>query len=303
MPLVSVVIPTYNSAHYVTAAVDSVLQQSFTDFEVLVIDDGSTDDTRAVLSRYGAPVRYHVQPNGGVSVARNRGIAESTGRYVAFLDADDTWYPQKLERQLDAMTRSPGFGLCYTGFRFVDDSMRPLRDFHPRQFENALEGMLFEGNIVSSVCTVLVERALFEDVGGFDPELSQCADWDMWVRVARRTQFLALDELLVTYRQHASNMSRSALLLERDSRRVLEKGFSDPTTPEALRTRANHALARNWMVLAGSYYHARSYREFLRCVSQAVWLDPAQVLRILGYPFRRISRAAHASSGLKGQTV
>ena len=291
MPLVSVVIPTYNSAQYVTAAVDSVLQQSFTDVEVLVIDDGSTDDTCAVLSRYKPPVRYHYQPNSGVSVARNRGIAESTGKYVAFLDADDTWFSAKLERQLDVMAQSPGFGLCYTGFRFVDNAMRPLRDFYPRQFEDALAGLLFEGNIVSSICTVVTERALFEQVGGFDPGLSQCADWDMWVRLARKTRFLALNELLVTYRQHAGNMSRSASLFEHDSVRVLEKGFSDPTTPEALRLRSNRALARNWMVVAGSYYHARAYRNFVRCAMQAVRLDPAQSIRLVGYPMRRIASA------------
>lgn len=294
MPLVSVVIPSYNSASYVTAAVESVLQQSCADLEVLVIDDGSTDDTRAVISSFGAPVRYYHQPNSGVSVARNRGIAESTARYVAFLDADDTWFPSKLERQLDAMARAPGFGLCYTGFRFVDDALRPLRDFHPRQFDDALEAVLFEGNIVSSICTVLVERALFEEVGGFDPALSQCADWDMWVRLARRTRFLALDEVLVTYRQHATNMSRSAPLLERDSRRVLEKGFGDPGTPDRLRSRMSRALARNWMVLAGSYYHAGSYRNFIRCALQALWHNPAQAARLAGYPFRRLARATRA---------
>lgn len=295
MPLVSVVIPSYNSARYVTAAVDSVLQQSFADHEVLVIDDGSTDDTRAVVSRLGPSVRYYHQANSGVSVARNRGITESAGRYVAFLDADDTWFSSKLERQLDAMARTPGFGLCYTGFRFVDDAMRPLRDFHPRQFDDALEAVLFEGNIVSSICTVLVERSLFEEVGGFDPALSQCADWDMWVRLARKTRFLALDEVLVTYRQHATNMSRSTPLLERDSRLVLEKGFGDPATPESLRTRMSRALARNWMVLAGSYYHAGRYRDFMRCSLQALWHNPAQAARLAGYPFRRVARATSAA--------
>lgn len=295
MPLVSVIVPTYNSARYVTAAVDSILDQSFKDFEVLVIDDGSTDDTRTVLARYGSPVRYIHQSNRGVSIARNRGIAESTGKYIAFLDADDTWFPAKLERQLDALTQTPGYRLCYTGFRFVDDQMRSLRDHRPRQFDDALEGLLFHGNIVSSICTVLVERALFDQVGGFDPELSQCADWDMWVRLARTTRFLVIEDLLVTYRQHATNMSRSVALLERDSRRVLEKGFADPATPETMRARANRAIARNWMVLAGSYYHARDYRNFMRSALQALWLDPTQAGRLVGYPFRRVLRGAHAS--------
>ena len=107
MPEVSVIIPTYNSARYMTAAVDSVLAQTFTDYEILVIDDGSTDETEAVMGRYGPPVLLLPQRNGGVSVARNRGLEASRGRYVAFLDADDTWLPNKLERQLAELGKHP----------------------------------------------------------------------------------------------------------------------------------------------------------------------------------------------------
>jgi glycosyltransferase involved in cell wall biosynthesis len=292
MPLVSVVIPSYNAARYVRAAIDSVLQQSFTDFEVLVVDDGSTDDTRAVVSEYGHPVRYLHKPNGGVSTARNHGIAASTGRYVALLDADDTWFPPKLERQLEAMARAPGIRLSSTGYRFVDDELRPLRDARPQHFENSFEGPLLHG-VVSSVSTLVAERTLFDEVGGFDPQLSQCADWDMWIRLGRRTQFLPVDDILATYRQHNTNMSRSVALLERDSRRVLEKAFSDPLTPEPVRRRANRTFGRNWMVLAGSYYHAGEYRDFMRCAVNALRLDPAQSARLLGYPFRVLSKIAH----------
>jgi glycosyltransferase involved in cell wall biosynthesis len=292
MPLVSVIIPTYNSAQYVTAAVESVLGHSVTDVEILVIDDGSTDATRSVLASYGAPVRYLYQPNGGVAVARNRGIAESVGRYVAFLDADDTWFPEKLERQLTALRQAPGVGFCYAGYRSVDDEMRPLKEYRPRPRRAALEDLLFYGNFIGSICTVVAEKALFDRVGGFDPELSQCADWDMWVRLARQTEFLAIEEPLVTYRQHATNMSRNTPLLERDSNRVLEKAFADPGTPEHLRARAGRAWARNWMKLAGCYFHASLYRDFARCATRALKMDPAQSTRLIGYPFRRLSRAA-----------
>src|SRR5262245_16845767 len=109
MPEVSVIIPSYNSARYLTDAVSSVLGQTFLDFEVLIIDDGSTDDTAAVISRYGERVGYIRQLNAGVAAARNRGIKESRGRYVAFLDADDTWHQDKLETQVRALRENPDY--------------------------------------------------------------------------------------------------------------------------------------------------------------------------------------------------
>src|SRR2546422_14004 len=108
--LISVIIPTYNSVRFLTEAVDSVLAQTFSDFEILVIDDGSTDETQDVMRQYGSLVRCIRQQNSGVAVARNRGITESRGRYVAFLDADDTWLADKLERQVNALSSESGAG-------------------------------------------------------------------------------------------------------------------------------------------------------------------------------------------------
>jgi glycosyltransferase involved in cell wall biosynthesis len=289
--LVSVIIPSYNCGRFVRAAVDSVLAQSFRDLEVLVVDDGSTDNTRQVLAGYGPPVRYLYQANAGVSAARNHGIGESRGQYVAFLDADDMWAPDKLERQLKALNTVPGVGLCYSAHLVVDEAMRPLRVHRSNRRASALEDLLFHGNVVGTPSTTLLYQELLKRVGGFDRELSQCADWDMWVRLARHTEFLYLDEPLVTYRQHGHNMSRNVPLLESDSLRVLEKGFNDPDTQIDLRTRASRALARNWMVLAGCYVHARCYRDSIRCAAQALCLDPMQSARLLAYPFRQLRRA------------
>lgn len=289
-PLVSVIIPTYNSANYVTNAVDSVLAQTFTDLEVIVVDDGSTDDTREALSRYAAPVRYLHQDNAGVSVARNLGIAESRGRYVAFLDADDTWMAHKLERQLQALDNSHEMGVSYSAHLVVDDVLRPVAVHGSQRWSSALEDLLYKGNVVGSICTVLVEHSLLKQVGGFDPELSQCADWDMWIRLARHTEFLYIDEPLVTYRQHDNNMSRGIPLLEKDSLRVLEKGFSHAATPDKLRARAGRAFGRQWMVVAGSYFQAGRYFDFLRCTAHALSLDPRQCVRLADYPLRQLRR-------------
>lgn len=295
MPEISVVIPTYNAARYVGAAVDSVLAQTFTDLEVLVVDDGSEDNTREVLAPYGQPVRYLYQENAGVSAARNLGIAKSRGRYVAFLDADDTWLPGKLELQRSALTCMPGVGACYSAHIVADEDLSPLGVQRSPRRAGALEDLLFRGNVVGTPSTVIVERELLERVGGFDPAFSQCADWDMWVRVARHTEFAYIGEPLVTYRQHANNMSRNIRLLEDDSLRVIRKGLEHPETPAVLRRRARQAFANQWMVVAGSYFGVGDYSNFARCAVRALLQDPRRVTRLLGYPIRRLHRVGQVA--------
>lgn len=299
-PQVSVVIPTYNCSAYLAEAVESVLAQTFRDFEVLVIDDGSTDDTAAVMRRYGPPVRYIRQSNRGVAVARNHGIEQSRGRYVAFLDADDTWLPHKLERQLAALAEQPACRACYSAFVNVSSDRRPLGVTRSERQGSALQDLLLRGNVIGTPSTVLCERSLTLAVGGFDPLLSLGADWDMWIRLGAFTEFFYVDEPLVWYRLHGTNMSRDATLLERDSLRVLQKGFAMPALPESIRQRRRVAFARNYMVLAGTYFHARRYRDFLRCAARAVALDLRQVSYLAAFPLRRLSRYQRGLAGQAG---
>ena len=284
------VIPSYNAARYLPAALGSVLPQGDALREVLVVDDGSTDDTRAIVMSHGPRVRYIYQPNRGVSAARNLGIAESCGRYVAFLDADDTWLPGKLSRQAAALRRAPECGLCYSALLVVDCDLNVLGVRRTSRKGSALEDLLTRGNFVGSTSPVLCERSLLERVGGFEVTLSQCADWDLWIRLAAVTEFLYLDDPLVTYRQHSSNMSRDARLLEKDSVRVLEKGFALAGLPRELRARKKQAFGRNDAVLAGSYFQAGLWRDFARCAARAFVRDPRQSGRFLAYPIRAARR-------------
>jgi glycosyltransferase involved in cell wall biosynthesis len=290
MPLVSVVIPSYNAARYVGAAIESVLAQTAADLEVVVVDDGSSDDTERIVRGYGPKVRYLRQQNAGVAAARNHGLAESRGRLVGFLDADDTWLPRKLERQTAALAARPELRACYSAFTAVDHDLRPLGVRRSPRVASMLEDLLLRGNVVGSICTVLCEKALFDAAGGFDRALSQCADWDMWIRLSLLTDFLYLDEPLVTYRQHATNMSRDIRLYEKDSMLLLDKAFALPGLPPEVRARRSEAYGRMFLVLAGSYYHAGAYADFLRCSSRALAHDPRRLGHMLGYPWRRLRR-------------
>ncbi|MFY9555299.1 MAG: glycosyltransferase [Blastocatellia bacterium] len=290
MPEVSVIIPTYNSARYLSDAVDSVLAQTFKDFEVLVIDDGSTDDTQSVMSRYASPVRCIRQENRGVSAARNRGIEESRSRYIAFLDADDKWRRDKLDRQLAALANRRDCRACYTAFTIADSELVALEVNRSNRLGRALDDLLLVGNVIGTPSTVMCERSLFRETGNFDPALSQCADWEMWVRLAVISEFVYIDEPLVIYREHSGNMSRSAALLERDSLLVLEKAYELPDLPPWLGARRRVAFARNYMTLAGTYFHAGQYLNFARCAARAVALDFHQIGYLMAFPLRAIRR-------------
>jgi len=155
----------------VRRAVDSVMGQSFQDFELLVVDDGSTDDTRAVLSEYGDRIRLLTKENGGPAAARNHGLQNARGEYVAFLDADDYWIREKLQRQVELLDTRPAVGFCSTATQVVDSAGRPAGDWPCRPDAGPLPDILFlHGTVISgSTSGVLARRQLVEAIGGFDP--------------------------------------------------------------------------------------------------------------------------------------
>jgi glycosyltransferase involved in cell wall biosynthesis len=285
---VSVVIPAYNCARYIEAAVQSALAQTHQNLEVVAIDDGSKDETLRVLESVAdARLRVISQPNAGVSVARNNGVAQSSGDYLAFLDADDEWLPQKLEKQLTAM-QSENAQWSYTSLQLINDAGDELEIQHSPRVGDLLEDLMLRGNVVSTPSSVVVERKLWNQSGGFDPDLSHSADWDLWIRLARLSPATYVREPLVRYRWHETNMSRNARLLESDTLRCLNKAFEQENS--ALKNARYKALARQWMVIAGCYFQAGEKKDFARCAREAVCLDPRQGARLLSYPLRRVMR-------------
>jgi glycosyltransferase involved in cell wall biosynthesis len=274
---VSVIIPTYNSAQYLIAAVESVLAQTFKDFEILVIDDGSTDNTSEVIKQFKDCVRYIKQENQGVSVARNRGIKESCGKYVAFLDADDIWMPTKLERQIEVLKENPKSNACYTEYIAFSGDMKPTELKRLRTGGYVLNDLLLRGNVVGPPSALLGERQLFEKLGGFDSNLSLCADWDMWIRLALMTELTFLKEPLIKYRLHDSNMSKNVKLLEEDTLKLLEKSFAMLNLPEEFLAKRKEAFAYHYIVFAKSYFRTGQYSNFFRCVARSVSWDAKQI--------------------------
>ena len=208
-PLVSAVIPTYNYARYVAGAVESVLAQSFDDLEIVVVDDGSTDETADTLHPFLERIRYIHQEHRGLAAARNTGIRVARGPYVAFLDSDDLWLPEKVSVQISRLDGDPAVGLVYGEaalFTETSPGTTTLHSYWAHHPSGKILPWLVRQNVVPSP-TPMVRRQLFDQVGPFDETLSACEDWDMWIRIARVSEFAYVDRVLAKYRVHAANMS------------------------------------------------------------------------------------------------
>jgi glycosyltransferase involved in cell wall biosynthesis len=287
-PLVSVVIPNHNYARFLPQAIESVLEQRYEALEVLVVDDGSTDHSRDVLSRYEGRVRLFLQPKGGVAGARNRGIAESRGELVAFLDSDDFWLPGKLSRQV-ALLESGDFGMVYCGLRLVSEEGEVLGEIREGLSGSVLQplALLEEPGIPASGSTALVRRECLDRVGFFEPALSTSADWDLWRRIASGYSIGMVREALAGYRLHANSMHRNVELFEKDMLLAFERMFADPTA-RAVHPLERRARARLYLVLAGSFFRGGNWARALTYGAKSLGLDPRGLRHIARLPARRL---------------
>jgi glycosyltransferase involved in cell wall biosynthesis len=227
MAKVSVVIPAYNSIAYLPETVESVLKQTFTDFEVLIIDDGSSDQTVEWASQITDPrVKLMKQKNQGSSGARNTGIAHAQGEYVALLDADDIWEPTKLEKQVLRLEGNPAVGLVDTWAVLANEQGKPTGKVFGSPTEDDVWQRLVE---FKTVCccgsTSLIRRCCFETVGVFNQNLHFLEDLDMFIRIAAHYSFAVVKEPLIRYRQHPNNKSNNSQEVLEAFRTIIEKAF------------------------------------------------------------------------------
>ena len=225
-PRVSVIIPTYNRGDLVTQAVESVLEQTFADFEIIVVDDGSTDGTRKALVPMIPPVKYVGQENRGLAAARNRGIAESSGEFLAFLDSDDLWEPRFLEATLETFEKHPDAGAVFTAEREIGMDNRPgKRTFTKRSpgiYFDA-KGMLSDDTRVGCGRPPVVRREWIDRLGGFEESIRTAVDVEMWIRYSFHMPMVLQPEPLVLRRIHPATVSADQ---ERNARvwlKILER--------------------------------------------------------------------------------
>lgn len=287
--------PVFNAAAFVGEALDSVLAQTRSPDEVIVIDDGSTDATPEVLERYGAAIRVIHRANAGAAAARNAALAAATGTHVAFIDADDFWFPTKLERQLGVFAEDATAGVVHTGMVEVDASGRRGGTWlEGAEGDLARDMLLFRPALVGPGSGVMVRREVLEDLDElFDESMEAAEDWDFFFRLVCRAKVRFVPEVLWAYRQHGANRHRNIPAMEEAMLRAFDKAFRAPTRVSPLENEAYGTLHR---VLAGSFLHAGSPRGFLRNSVRAVVRHPPSLRYYLAFPRRRLTRAGRAST-------
>jgi glycosyltransferase involved in cell wall biosynthesis len=295
MATVSVVISTYNRAGFLAEAIDGALAQTLPPHEIIVVDDGSTDETPGLLAAYGSRIRAVRQTNRGTARARNAGAGIASSEWLAFLDSDDAWLPRKLERQIARATAEPGLGLIHCGVEEIDAAGTVLaRRLDGREGRVAERMILFEGpTILGGGSAAVVPRAVFETIGGFDEAMTMSVDWDLFYRVASRWPVGFVAEVLARYRFHDGNLHKNVVAMEHDMLLAYAKAFTNADA--ALRAIERRCYGNLHTVLAGSFFSIGGYRKFAEHALRAVRLTPSSFGQFAGYPLRWLRREAQPS--------
>jgi glycosyltransferase involved in cell wall biosynthesis len=286
--VVSIVIPCFNQAHYLGEAIESALAQTHPGIEVVVIDDGSTDNTIEVTARYPS-VRYVRQDNRGLPAARNTGVRRSTGEYLVFLDADDRLGPEAVAVHLDHFQARPECAFVHGRFRHIGVSGAPIESEASSPAVGQGYAALLRGNHIGMHATVMYRRAVFKAVGGFDESLTACEDYDLYLRIARLFPLSSHEAIVAEYRQHGDSMSADHFKMLRTALAVLRR--QQPHLGADVELRAAYAEGiRAWqryygkriLTIAEANLRRRSHRlTGLRAVARLARYAPGELLRVL----------------------
>lgn len=285
-PIVSVIIPVYNQAQYVGQAIESVLAQTFTKFEIIVVNDGSTDHTAQVLDLYSGEVLVITQKNMGLSTARNNGLRVASGEYVGFLDADDLWYPEMLANTICLLETYREVDIANGNWDYIDETGKAIKPafvgtdkwifngFPSYTFgaealmSQPLETLLL-GNLFH-FAALLFKKSCFDLAGDFDPSLKALEDWDILLRMAAcGCRFYWLDAVVSRYRRHTQNMTLNIQRMKQAFHQVLEKFYTSESRSEQLLRLKMHAYLFQWLYLAGHCYENKSHIDFETCLQEA----------------------------------
>lgn len=226
MPIISIVMPAYNGERTILETLNSLQEQTFSDFEIIVINDGSTDSTLEILNNFKDPrLKIFSYENGGLTVARNRGLSHSSGEFITLLDQDDLWTPDKLELQLAALQQNPEAGVAYSWTCFMGANKEWFYSGNHVNFEGNVFADLLIDNFLDNGSNPLMRRKAIESVGEFDPVVGPCDDWDYWLRLASQYPFVLVPKEQIFYRQSSTSLTSKAEVINDASVLVLEKAF------------------------------------------------------------------------------
>ncbi len=282
MPLISVIIPVSNGERTIKETIDSVLNQTFLDFELIVINDGSQDLTLKIVSSILDPrLKVFSYPNAGLAATRNRGISHASGEYISFIDADDLWTPDKLEAQFKALQANPQAAVAYSWTDWIDESGQFLRPGGHISVNGDVFATLLVRDFVESGSNPLIRAEALAEVGGFDESLPAVEDWDMWLRLAAGYEFVCVPSPQILYRVSSSSMSSNVWKMEAGSLRVIERAFA--VAPESLQHMKREVLGNRYKYLTFKAVEGTPERKkglaAVRFLWQMVRYDRSMLLR------------------------
>jgi glycosyltransferase involved in cell wall biosynthesis len=273
--LVSVIIPNYNHGRYLPDAIESVLQQRYDHVEIIVVDDGSTDDSRQIAARYGEQIRAIWQENQGLSAARNTGLRAAQGEYIVLLDADDMLEPDFMTTLVGLLQDNPAADGVICGYQFVDDDKNRLPQTEARQMPpDQLYKVLLDGNFLVPE-SILVRRHCYAAAGPFDETLRACEDWDMWLRMSRQFTILSTPRLLTRHRVLAGSMSSNPERMLTNRLVVLGRHFgAEPRDAADGNPAQRRAYARAYLTSAAEYLQVRDVDQVYHCLNRMAKITP-----------------------------
>ena len=304
---ISVVLPTYNGEKYIGEALESAFAQTLPPFEVIVVDDGSTDDTGKIVGRYGDRVRYIAQTNRGVAGAYNTGIAAATGDLVAFLEHDDLWAPEKNALQVQAFERQH-VGLVFCPVSLLAEGQASKTNSLELDDGEGLYGFadFFKQNRILNCSTVMIKRGLLSQVGGFREDLRLGFDYDLWLRVLAHCNVFSVPEPLVTYRIHGGNLSRDAheLLAAQGNLQTMLRWVGDPVAERAVGRKAIQTrVAALYKRVAWDYVKLGMREEELRHLWEAVKVNPSDFRLWSYFTWRRLDPGIRGRLAWYGERI
>ena len=296
--LVSVVIPVYNSEQYITECIDSALTQTYQNIEIIIVDDGSTDNTVNIISEYNNElIKLFHQKNAGSGAARNHGIEQASGTWIAFLDADDIWLPDKLQKQLEHCS---DLDWSHTDL-YLHGDVYPRHtkttELTPKHSGFILKNLLVENSIGTS--SVIIKKEILQKLGAFNTDLRALQDWDLWLRVAAENQICYVDEPLVYYRVHSSSVSRNVRKTLPYHLNLIKNVFSQNGLARDLQELKHEALSRSCHICSQIAEQEEDYLFSCSCAFKALIYRPqdmsnySRLIKIMSKTVISFSKHSH----------
>ncbi len=277
MSTVDIIIPAYNAARFLPAAIQSVEGQTFPDWQIVLVDDGSTDDTKQVvapfLARLGSKLKCIHKPNGGLPAARNTAIRNSSSEFIALLDADDVWLPERLEASIQSFEGHPEAGLSYGFIQYIDEEGTPLEWVDSRQENGAgrIATHIYTRKVNLPCPTITFRRKCVDEVGLFDETMRATEDRDLWLRIAMKYEVRVIEQVISYYRLSSNSMTRDTNRMLQAQLQFVEKHYGSPGCGWRPR---RMALSSIYKQRADALSAQQKGREAMKCSLRALWLDP-----------------------------